>query len=69
MLHDRLWAEVCHKAGVPTDALVCVLCASLHLDRPFKLTDFSPAPINRTIRAVWWFASWPEQQKNEGGST
>jgi hypothetical protein len=60
MLRDQTWVEICAKANVsPEDTMMCLLCASLHHGRAFQLEDFSPAPVNRTVRAVWWFATSP----------
>lgn len=47
MLTDDVWRIVSGGAG-----LLCLPCAGERLGRPFRPDDFTPAPINASIRYV-----------------
>ncbi|MNY83197.1 hypothetical protein D3C86_2258000 [compost metagenome] len=45
MLTDEVWASL----AVEQSGMLCLTCAEKHLGRPFKIEDFSEAPVNRLI--------------------
>ena len=65
MVSDALWQDIRTRAGIESDDVVCLHCASLHLGRPLRLEEFSPAPVNRTIRVAWWFAMQAREKNSE----